>query len=98
MHAKTALEFKLFPTERWQMVKHETRETGGIYSFSCSWDLWPHPDFFKLIRNLTLPYCRTDFKKEQVMKAGRVGGGEGGAMTSSSPKIMFEKFAFRIVS
>lgn len=46
--------------------------------FSCSWDLWPHPDFFKLICNLTLPYCRTDFKKEQVMKAWLAGGGGGG--------------------
>lgn len=41
--------------------------------FSHSWDLWPHPDISKLISNLTLPYCRTDFKKEQVMKAWLMG-------------------------
>lgn len=41
--------------------------------YSCSWDLWPHPDISKLICNLTLPYCRTDFEKERVMKAWLTG-------------------------
>lgn len=41
--------------------------------FSCSWDLWPHPDISKLICNLTLPYHRTDFEKERVMKAWLMG-------------------------
>lgn len=76
--------------------------------FSCSLDLWPHPGFFKLICNLTLPYRRTDFKNEQVVKArlagwrGREGKGrerkKRKAMTSNSLKTMFQKSAFRIVS
>lgn len=41
--------------------------------FSRSWDLWPHPDISKFICNLTLPHRRTDFKKEQVMKAWLMG-------------------------